>query len=451
MTFPRRTLISRRAALVGLLVLATVAGCGRSGDRRARGSGSGTGDPVAAKADLKPDFPSETVAITPQPTGGDPKVIKIVSSLPRTGSAKGQTDTIVNGIRMALDEAGNKVGEFSLKYEDLDDATAADGKWTADRERANADKAMNDPDVMVYIGPYNSGAASVSIPITNRGRLLMISPACTGVGLTKKGGEPGEPQKYRPTGTLNFTRVVPADDIQGPVGAEFAKSIGAKTVYVLDDNEVYGKGLATLFKDKAEEIGLKIVGKQESIDYKQSDFRTLMARIKNDHNPDVIYYGGTSQTGAGQIAKDMVAQGLGNTTLIVPDGCYEAAFIQAAGANIFKTLKCYVTFGGVPPDKLEGKGKEFVEKYKAKYKTMPEGYAVYGYEAGKVALEAIKRAAKKDRAAITDAALGLRDFEGGALGKWSFDHNGDTTSTTLSVSKVEDGDFKFVQLSGINK
>ena len=82
---------------------------------------------------------------------------------------------------------------------------------------------------MVYIGPYNSGAAAVSMPILNEGRLLMISPACTGVGLTKKGGEPGEPQKYRPTGTINFTRVVPADDIQGPVGAEFAKSIGIKT------------------------------------------------------------------------------------------------------------------------------------------------------------------------------------------------------------------------------
>jgi branched-chain amino acid transport system substrate-binding protein len=305
---------------------------------------------------------------------------------------------------------------------------------------------MQDPDCMVYIGPYNSGAAAVSMPILNEGRLLMISPACTGVGLTKKGGEPGEPQKYRPTGTLNFTRVVPADDIQGPVGAEFAKSIGIKTVCILDDNEVYGKGLATLFRETADEIGLKILGKPESIDYKQSDFRTLMARIKNEYKPDAIYFGGTSQTGAGQIAKDMVAEGLGDKTLIVPDGCYEAAFIQAAGANIFRTLKCYVTFGGLPPEKLEGKGKEFVDRYKEKYKSMPEGYAVYGYEAGLVAVEALKRAGKKDRQAITDACLAIKDFDKGALGKWSFDANGDTTASTLSVSVVENGDFKFVKL-----
>jgi branched-chain amino acid transport system substrate-binding protein len=171
-----------------------------------------------------------------------------------------------------------------------------------------------------------------------------------------------------------------------------------------------------------------------------------MRKIKNDYNPDMIYYGGTSQTGAGQVAKDMVNEGL-RATLMVPDGCYEAAFIQAAGADVFNRLKCYVTFGGVPPDQLQGKGKEFVEKYKAKYKVMPEGYAIYGYESGKVALDALKRAGKKDRQAILDAALGIKDFDG-ALGKWSFDKNGDTTSTMLSVSEVKDGDFKFVELFG---
>ena len=136
-----------------------------------------------------------------------------------------------------------------------------------------------------------------------------------------------------------------------------------------------------------------------------------MARIKNEYKPDAIYFGGTSQTRRGQIAKDMVNEGLGGSVLIVPDGCFEAAFIQAAGANIFKKLKCYVTFGGLPPDKLEGRGKEFVDRYKAKFHTMPEGYAVYGYESGLVAVAAIKKAGKKNREAITDACLGIRNFD----------------------------------------
>ncbi|MCS6896742.1 MAG: branched-chain amino acid ABC transporter substrate-binding protein [Nitrospira sp.] len=430
MCIPLLQLDRLRLTVVGCSVLLLAAsGCVKSGNPTSGGDG-----PVA----LKP--------IKPTPPGGDPKVIKIYSSMPRTGSAKAQTDAIVNGIRMALDEAGNQAGGFTLKYEDLDDATAADGKWTAQMETANANKALQDPDCMVYIGPYNSGAAAISMPILNEGGLLMISPACTGVGLTKKGGEPGEPEKYRVTGLINFCRVVPADDMQGPVGAEFVKSLGAKTVYILDDSEVYGRGLANLFRETCDEIGLKVVGTPESIDPKQSDFRTLMARIKRDHNPDAIYFAGTSQSGAGQIAKDMVNEGLANTVLVVPDGCYEAAFIQAAGAHVFNRLRCYVTFGGIPPDQLQGKGKEFVERYKARYKTMPEGYAVYGYEAALVAIEAITRAGKKDRLAITQACLGIRDFDKGALGKWSFDENGDTTATTMSVSKVENGDFVFVTL-----
>jgi branched-chain amino acid transport system substrate-binding protein len=311
---------------------------------------------------------------------------------------------------------------------------------------------------MVYLGPYNSGAASTSMPLLNRADILMISPACTAIGLTKKrGAEPGEPEKYRPNGgKINFTRVVPADDIQGPVAADFAKALKLKKVYILDDNEVYGKGLASLFKDRCERIRLKVVGTQESIDYKQSDFRTLMKRIKNDHNPDCIYFGGTSQTGAGQIAKDMVAEGLDKAVLIVPDGCYETAFIQAAGADVFKKLSCYCTFGGMPPDQLTGKGAEFVVNYRKKYNAEPEGYAVYGYECGKVALEAIRAAGKKDRDAIRTAALAIKDFNQGALGTWSFTADGDTTSTTLSISTIKQDskgkmDFSFVKLLELQK
>src|SRR5207248_2551283 len=83
----------------------------------------------------------------------------IVSSMPRTGSAKAQTDTVVNGIKMALHEAGNKAGRFTLEYLDWDDASATAGGWTPEAEAANADRAAKNPDVMVYIGTFNSGAA----------------------------------------------------------------------------------------------------------------------------------------------------------------------------------------------------------------------------------------------------------------------------------------------------
>lgn len=380
-------------------------------------------------------------AATPEQDG---EVIKIVSSLPRTGSAKAQTDTIVNGIRMAFEEAGWKIGKFKIQYEDLDDATAAEGKWTPEKEAANAEQAIKDKDVMVYIGTYNSGAAKISMEKLNKVNLLMISPANTWPGLTKPGkGDPGEPEKYRPTGKVNYTRVVPADDIQGVVGADWAKRMGAKKVFILDDREVYGKGIADLFKARAEEIGLRVLG-QEGIDSNAQEFKPLMTKIKS-LEPDLVYFGGTTQTKAGQIAKDMLAVGL-RCKLMVPDGCFEDAFIESAGAENLND-RCYITFGGLPPEKLTGKGKEFVDQYRKKFGNVPEAYAAYGYEAAKVALEAIRLAGKKDRDTIRAACLTIQDFQG-TLGQWSFDENGDTTNRTMSGNLVRNGKFEFVEVLG---
>ena len=374
----------------------------------------------------------------------DAGTVKIVSSLPRTGSAKGQTDTIVNGILMALEEAGAKAGPFKVAYEDLDDATAAEGQWTAEKEGANADQAIKDADVMVYIGTYNSGAAKISMPRLNQAGILMISPANTWPGLTKPGkGDPGEPEKYRPSGKINFTRVVPADDMQGPAGAEWAKKMGLTKVFILDDREVYGKGIADLFHASAEELGLKILG-HEGIDAKAQEFKPLMTKVKAT-GPQLVYFGGTTQTKAGQLVKDMVAVGL-DAKFMCPDGCFEDAFITSAGAENLNE-RALITFGGLPAEQLTGKGKTFVENYVKKFGRQPEAYAAYGYECGRVALEAIRRAGKKDREAVRAAGVSIKNFDG-LLGKWSFDRNGDTTNKTLSGNTVRNGKFAFVTVLG---
>ncbi len=370
-------------------------------------------------------------------------VIKIVSSLPRTGSANAQTQTMVNGIKMAIEEVGGKVGDFTIVYEDWDDASPERGQWDPSVEAANAQKAVKDPDVMAYIGTYNSGAAKISIPILNQASIVMISPANTYPGLTKPGlGEANEPFVYRPTGKVNYFRVVPADDIQGEVAAMWAKQIGAKKVFILHDRELYGKGIADVFKRVCPKLGLEVVG-YEGIDSKASNYRSLVTKIRSS-GADLVYFGGTTQTNAGQIVKDL-ASGGAKVTLMLPDGCREFALIESAGKeNIEGT---YVTFGGMPPDLLLGKGKEFYEAYKKKYKAEPEAYAVYGYEAGKVALDAIRRAGKKDRAAVLAAVAATKDFDG-ALGKWSFDENGDTTLKVMMVEIIKDGKFTPVRIVG---
>jgi branched-chain amino acid transport system substrate-binding protein len=388
---------------------------------------------------------------------GTPGLIRLVSSLPRTGSARGQTDAIVNGIRLAVEDAGGQVeatdpdtGEkrvFRIDYLDLDDATAAAGTWTIEQEIANANLARSDPDVMVYLGTYNSGAAKVSMPILNRARLLIVSPANTAEALTKPNtGERHEPMCFRPTGEVNFVRVVPTDDLQSRVAAQWARDLGARRVYLLDDNEFYGKGISAGFRRNCERLGITVLG-HESIDTKAQEFTALMVKIKA-LDPDLLYFAGMTETKGGQVFKDMIKAGL-TCPMMAPDGCHQQAMIDSAGAESFEKARFYATFGGLTVDSLRargGRGGEFVRKYEARYGTEPTGaYAVYGYEAGLVALEAIRLAGKKERDAIRRAALGIRDFEG-ATGTWSFDANGDTTNQTMSGSTVENGRLKFVRL-----
>lgn len=371
--------------------------------------------------------------------------VKIVSSLPMTGSALGQTQTIVNAIKQALDENKSTAcnGKVKIDYEVMDDATAAAGKWDPAQETENANKAVADKSVVAYIGTFNSGAAKLAIPILNRADVVMVSPVNTYPGLTKPGlGEANEPDIYYPNGKRNYVRVVPADDLQGAAGANWAKSLGVKKVYILDDQELYGKGLADIFETTAKKVGLEVLG-HEGIDPKASDYKALMTKIKA-LGPDLIYFGGITQNNGGQLIKD--ARNVGMTPdkvkFMGPDGTFEQALIDAAGKD---AEGYYATFGGLPGKELTGAGKTWYEAYKAKYNAEPEAYAAYGYEAAKVVIDAIDKVCKNDRAAIRDAVMDTKDFKG-VLGTWSFDANGDTSLTTMSGNVVKNGKFEFASV-----
>ena len=250
-----------------------------------------------------------------------------------------------------------------------------------------------------------------------------------------------EPEKYQPSKKLNFCRVCTTDDVQGPLSANFAKDeLKVKRVYILDDKQLYGAGVAKLFHKHCEQIGIEVIAHEGITN--SIEFGGLMTKIKGT-NPDLVYFGGTTQSKGGQIAKDLVAKGP-NCPLMAPDGCYEQAFIDSAGPDVLNG-RCYVSMVGLEAALLKGPGAEFVKKYIEKYKSEPEAFAIYGYEAAKVVLTAIKTVGKKDREAIIKAALAIKDFDKGALGKWSFDANGDTTLRLLTISKVEGGKFKPVK------
>ena len=165
---------------------------------------------------------------------------------------------MVNGIKLALEQTGGKAGDITVKYKSLDDSTAQAGSWTPEAVSANARKAAQDDTTAVYIGEFNSGGSAVSIPILNEAGVPQISPANTAVGLTtdEPGAEPGEPDKYYPSGERTYARIVPKDTIQGAALATLMKEDGCTKVQVLNDKEVYGAGLSRNIENSAKEQGL---------------------------------------------------------------------------------------------------------------------------------------------------------------------------------------------------
>ncbi|MFM7425527.1 MAG: branched-chain amino acid ABC transporter substrate-binding protein [Elainella sp.] len=397
-----------------------------------------TSSPAATTA-ASPAASPEAASAPAISTDGD---VIIASSLPMTGSSLGQTQTIVNSIQLALDEVNSKVcdGKLTVGFQTYDDATAAAGKWDPAQVTSNSNKIAADNKIVAVIGTFNSGAAKLAIPIFNPVNLVMVSPANTYPGLTKPGtGEKNEPDTYYPGGKRNYARVVPADDLQGAAAANWSKALGVQKVYILDDQELYGKGIADVYNKTAQAIGLEVLG-QEGINPKASDYRALMNKIK-DLGPDMIYFGGITQNNAGQLIKDMRNVGMTDVKFMGPDGINEQALIDAAGKD---AEGVYATFGGIPPKELTGKGKEWYDAYKAKFNSEPEPYAAYGYEAAQVVLQAIGKVCEGDREKIREAVMSTQEFPG-LLGNWSFDENGDTTSTKMSGSVVKDGKWEFAE------
>ena len=372
--------------------------------------------------------------------------IKLYSSWPLTGSMQGIGGDAVASVKMALADFGNAAGGFALEYEALDDGVAANnGGWEAGKESDHANKVINDADAMVHMATYNSGAAKIAIPILNAAGMAMISYANTYPGLTKAvegATEEGEPDKYYPTGKRNYMRVCPADDIQGGASAAWAyDEMGKKAAYVLDDQSLYGHGVATVFKNQFEKKGGTVLG-AEGYDAKASDYQALMTSIAAK-NPDIVYVGATVDQNPAKVLQDMRSV-MGDEVLFLgPDGLNNAAFVQGAGEA---AEGAYITFGGYTPDKLKelgGPGGDYVDRITATLGHAPDAYAVYGYETTVVVLQAIEKAAEKDRAKILEAMLKTEGFKSLLGGTWSFTETGDTDSSIIGLAKVENGEIKF--------
>jgi branched-chain amino acid transport system substrate-binding protein len=370
-----------------------------------------------------------------QNSGGN---LLIASDLPLQGSGRTQTSQMTRAIKFIFAQHGWKAGKYTIAYQSCDDSTAQAGKWDSGKASANANAYAQNSSVAGVIGTFNSGAAEIEIPILNRapnGPIAMVSPANTYVGLTHggPGTAAGEPGKYYPTGKRNYARVVAADDYQGAADAILAKSLGIKKIFILNDKEAYGLGVATNFKNAAKKLGLTISG-FTAWDGKASSYEALAVKIKSS-GAQGVFVGGLICENGGKVIKDIHA-GAPNAKILMPDGFTPvSATVQQAGGAAEGT---YVSVAGLPNTALKGAGASFVKNFtKADHKA-PDPYSVYAAQAAEAMVAAIAQS-NGTRSDITKQLFKIR-IKNSILGSnFGFNANGDVTANPVTIYKVKGG------------
>ena len=222
----------------------------------------------------------------------------------------------------------------------------------------------------------------------------MVSPANTNPGLTKK-WDPGEPNKYYPTGTRNYARVVATDDIQGPADALWSKSLGIKKVFVLNDKQTYGFGVATTYRSAAKKLGLNVVGFQ-GWDAKQSSYEALANSIKAS-GAQAVFLGGIACNNGAKLMQDIKSV---DPKIHAPD----AGRVQRPGRErLGGQRRVHQRRGCSRRAALTGAGATFVKSFGKQVGTVPNPYAAYGAQAMLVMLQAIAKGGG-DRAKATSKA-----------------------------------------------
>jgi len=380
-------------------------------------------------------------------TGAGSKDLVISTDLPLQGSSATQSDSTNKMIQLYLDQIGSKAGDYNITLKTYDDSTAAKGAWDDAACAKNAtDHVANENEVAV-MGTFNSGCAKIEVPTLNQdstGPMLMVSHANTNPGLTKT-WDTGEPDKYFPTGTRNYARVVTTDDYQGQGAATYAaEDLKVKKAYVLNDNQTYGLGVAKAFASAAAKEGIEIVGEQ-AWDAKQPNYTALYQAVKAS-GADMVYLGGIYDNNGGQLIKDKVAvlgKNSGDVKLFAPDGFTGYPDML----KLPESDGMYLTFAGLTQDQLVkagGAGVKLFDAYKAKYGKDPEGsYPLYGVAAVQVILAAI---AKSDgtRKGVTEAVLSgegitIPAAESVTGKEIKIDPaSGDTTARDLTIEIIKD-------------
>ncbi len=376
--------------------------------------------------------------------------LTIYASLPERGQWSSEALAVMRGEELALDQVHAAVGRYRIAYVVLDDSTAKAGRWVPGFVATNAQQAAADKTAIGYLGEFNPDASAISIPVLNRAGIPQISPADGAAGLTtgSAGDFPGEPDKYYPTGTRTFARVVPDDGVEGAAQADLQRSLGCTKTYVLDDGSVYGSDLANVFARDAQRAGLTVAGMQD-YDPTATSYASLAASVAAI-GADCVFLSAIAESGAAALTT-AVGGALPQANIFASDAVGDGAYLDSASGGIPVSLdhRVYVTMAPLVQSAYPPASHSFFSAYQKRYGPV-EAYAIYGYAAMTLMLRAIDRATDHgrrvaDRGKVLTAIFATRNRHS-VLGTYSINRTGNTTLRGYGAYRVVRGRLVFLRI-----
>jgi len=407
------------------------AGCGEDVDRE------------AAPAKGPPASPLSSAVCSPiaYEGPGRPRFL-IASSSALHGLYKGHGVQTAQALKLVLSQRGWRAGPYTVGMQMCSETSAETGQPSPAKCARNARAFAANPAVLGVVGPLTSNCATNMLATLNTARggpLAVISGGNSYVGLTRSGPgtAPQEPRKYFPSGRRSYARLTPTDDAQGAVGAITFQRIGARRVFLVEHDDVYGLGLAAAFRAAAERIGLQVVGTARW-DEQAHGYSGVAGRIRASRAQAVYLAGDVTANGPRLVAD--LTRGVGREVRFMGGDSFgiPTDLVEQAGSRVEGFRHSIAV---LPNSSLPAGGRRFAAEFKRRYGRKPCCFSVHDAQAANILLDAIAESGGS-RSAVTERVMTAR-IRDGLLGDFAIDENGDTTLNTFAVYRLVNGRLRF--------
>ena len=372
-------------------------------------------------------------------TGGS---LTVYSSLPLQGPDGPSSEQIVGGEKLALAQAGAHAGPYKIGYVSLDDSDPKTGAWNPGITASNAKRAAQDPSTIAYLGDFNSAATAISLPLINGAGVLQVSPSSPYVGLTSMldAGQ-DEPARFYPSGRRTFGRVIPGDPGEAEAQLELMRSLGVHSVYVLDDMDPFSGALATIVAGKAQAAGIEVPAHESISTVRGAGFGKIVEDISAS-GADAVFIAGEGNSTTARLWREL-HHADPQLKLLADSSMANGPFASHLGAAAAAT---YLTTPLLSSAYYPRQAQRVLAAYRRAFGTPAGPWALYGYAAMRMVLDAIDSAGQDatDRRTVISRLLGAAPQES-VLGPIAIRPDGESTLDRYGIDTVSGGKPTFMR------